>query len=203
MLSSITPLGERGRGRRWGVTVAAFTLGSTAGGAALGALAAAAGALLAVAGRPPAPVVLAVAALAAAAGCLADLRPDAFALPTVRRQVNEDWLDGYRGWVVGVGFGAQLGAGLATIVTTAAVHLVFALALLAGIHQPRAGLAIGALFGLARALPLLAAARATGPAGLAALHGRLERLAPAARHLTTALLGLAALALGATAALGQ
>jgi hypothetical protein len=216
MLSSITPLGERGRGRRWGATVAAFTLGSVAGGAALGGLLALAGLLLATVARPPAPVVLGAAALAAAAGFVADLGPGGpggpagpggrFALPTVRRQVNEDWLDTYRGWVVGVGFGAQLGAGLATIVTSAAVHLVFVLALLAGSVQtpagPWAGLALGALFGLARALPLLAAGAATGPAGLSALHRRLERLAPTAHRLTIALLALAALALGAAAVAG-
>ena len=37
MLGSITPLGERGRGSRWGVTVSAYLVGSAAGGAALGA----------------------------------------------------------------------------------------------------------------------------------------------------------------------
>jgi hypothetical protein len=36
MLSSITPLGERGRGSIWGVTVASFALASTAAGALLG-----------------------------------------------------------------------------------------------------------------------------------------------------------------------
>jgi hypothetical protein len=200
MLSSITPLGERGRGRRWAATVVAFIIGSVAGGAALGGLSALAGALLAGLVEPAAPVVLVAAALAAAGGFLADLLPGRLPVPTVRRQVNEDWLETYRGWVVGVGFGAQLGAGLATIVTTAAVHLVFALALLTG--NVRAGLALGGLFGLARALPLLAAASATGPARLAEMHGRLERLAPVAHRLTVALLGLAALCLGLTAATG-
>jgi hypothetical protein len=143
-----------------------------------------------------------VAAAAALAVALADLRAGrahALPLPSVRRQVNEDWLATYRGWVVGLGFGAQLGAGLATIVTTAAVHLVFALALLAA--QPLAGLALGALFGLARALPLLAAGRATAPAGLARLHRRLERMAPAAGAATSVALALAALALGLAAAI--
>ena len=102
--------------------------------------------------------------------------------------------------MVGIGFGAQLGAGLATIVTTAAVHLVFALALLAG--DVGAGLAIGAVFGLARALPLLAARPATGPAGLAALLAGVERFAPVANRTTTALLAVAALALAAAAAVG-
>jgi hypothetical protein len=195
MLSSITPLGERGRGRRWEVTVAAFTLGSVAGGAALGWLLARIGALVAVTALP-APAVLAAAAFAAVVGFLADL--GLWHLPTVRRQVNEDWLDAFRSWVVGIGFGAQLGAGLATIVTTAAVHLVFTVALLAG--DVRAGLAIGAVFGLARALPLVAAREATGPAGLAALHAGVERMAPFANRLTTALLAVAALAFAAASA---
>jgi hypothetical protein len=200
MLSSITPLGERGRGRKWGATVTAFVAGSVAGGAALGWLAGGLGSVLArLVPTPPARLALAVAAAAALAAALADLRARGRPpLPTVRRQVNEDWLETYRGWVVGLGFGAQLGAGLATIVTTAAVHLVFALALLAA--RPLAGLALGALFGLARALPLLAAGRATAPAGLARLHQRLERTAPAASAATSAVLALAALALGLAAA---
>ena len=37
MLASITPLGERGRQSRWGVTVTAFLLGATVAGAAAGA----------------------------------------------------------------------------------------------------------------------------------------------------------------------
>ena len=36
MLGSITPLGERGRGSRWWVTVTAYVLGSTLAGVALG-----------------------------------------------------------------------------------------------------------------------------------------------------------------------
>ena len=46
MLASITPLGERGRDSRWGVTVTAFVLGATAAGAALGAVMGLAGSLL-------------------------------------------------------------------------------------------------------------------------------------------------------------
>src|SRR4051812_49630441 len=36
MLGSITPLGERGRGSRWGITISAYLVGSALGGAALG-----------------------------------------------------------------------------------------------------------------------------------------------------------------------
>ena len=39
MLTSITPLGERGRNRRWLSTVSWYVLGSTLGGALMGALA--------------------------------------------------------------------------------------------------------------------------------------------------------------------
>src|SRR5947208_3473637 len=38
MLTSITPLGERGRGFRWGITLSFMLLGSTLGGAAAGLL---------------------------------------------------------------------------------------------------------------------------------------------------------------------
>src|SRR5437764_330111 len=38
MLGSITPLGERSRGRRWGITVTAFGLAATAAGGAAGTL---------------------------------------------------------------------------------------------------------------------------------------------------------------------
>ena len=44
-------------------------------------------------------------------------------LPPTRRQVNERWLDQFRLWVYGAGFGWQIGTGLATYVKTAAVYL--------------------------------------------------------------------------------
>jgi len=50
MLSSITPLGERGRGSIWAVTVAAFALGATAAGAVAGAVAGLLGSLAVPAG---------------------------------------------------------------------------------------------------------------------------------------------------------
>ena len=59
-----------------------------------------------------------------------DLRPGA--APGPRRQVNERWLDEYRGWVYGAGFGAQLGIGVTTVVTSAATYAALLAALLAG-----------------------------------------------------------------------
>jgi hypothetical protein len=46
MLSSISPLGERARAARWGLTVAAYLVASTLGGLALGLVAALVGSLV-------------------------------------------------------------------------------------------------------------------------------------------------------------
>src|SRR5215218_7421258 len=106
MLSCIHPLGERVRHNRWGLTVGAFTVAATVGGGALGAICGAVGLVL----RPLAVEVVVALGLAGAAVALAgDLRLRGLRLPHWRRQVDEDWLDQYRGWVYGAGFGAQLG----------------------------------------------------------------------------------------------
>src|SRR5579884_3685059 len=144
MLASISPLGERARNNRWGLTASAYAVASTAAGAAVGA---AAGGLGWLAGASPRPGAgwswtLAVGAGACLLAALWDLRGRP--LPP-RRQVNEDWLATYRGWVYGAGFGAQLGAGFATIVTSATVPLTFLLALLTG--APARGGMVGAAFG--------------------------------------------------------
>ncbi len=178
MLASIVPLVERARNRSWGVTATAYVVGSVLAGSVLGAaLGATAGAVLGPS-RPGQGLLLAAAAVACAVGCALDLGLGGLAVPTVRRQVNEDWLGRYRGWVCGLGFGVQLGLGVVTIVTTASVYLVFVLAFLSGSWP--AGATLGAAFGLARALPLLAMARVETPAQLRAKHRRMQRLAPSA-----------------------
>src|ERR1700683_1402386 len=131
MLTSITPLGERGRNSRWGVTVSAFVIGSSVAGALLGASAGGIGALLddqslAFSLR------LLVLVGAALVGVALDLGLGGTRLPSVARQVNEDWMRSYRGWVYGVGFGFQLGLGLVTVVSASAVYLAFLAALLSG-----------------------------------------------------------------------
>lgn len=167
MLASITPLGERGRRMRWGRTTAAYVVGSGLGGAVVGALFGGLGGLLpARPGRLAAALAVAVVCLVAAGLDLTRRR-----LPTLHRQVDEDWLQRYRGWVYGVGFGFQLGLGVVTIVTTATVYAALALAALT--QSGLGGLAVGATFGLVRALPVLAAGRVTTPDRLAALHARL------------------------------
>jgi sulfite exporter TauE/SafE len=180
MLGSITPLGERGRRRRWSATVAHYVLGSVLGGAVIGALAGGIGAALAGLGlRVSGLGVLLVLGVLCLAGILADLHVGGLRLPTISRQVNEDWLARYRSWVIGIGFGFQLGFAVLTIVATATVYVMLAAALLAG--SLPAGIAIGATFGLARALPLLAARRVDTAPKLRDQHLRLARWAPRAR----------------------
>ena len=184
MLGSITPLGERGRGRRWGGTVAAYALGSVSGGATAGAAAGAVGAALGavVALGPSLPWIAGAAVLAGAAidAAAAALEPSG-RLPGPGRQVNEEWLGRYRGWVTGVGFGFQLGLGVATIVTTAAVYSLLVVAAMSG--SPVIGAVIGATFGLARALPILAVGRVRSPDGVLLVDARLRRWQPASARL--------------------
>jgi hypothetical protein len=117
MLSSITPIGERGRGHRFAPTATWYLAGAVAGGATLGAvmLAAASGV---AALRVPATTVVATAAVVALAGAAADLGLLGVRLPLLRRQVNELWLDRYRSWVYGAGFGWQIGVGFTTYLMT-------------------------------------------------------------------------------------
>src|SRR6478736_1103162 len=114
MLTSINPLGERGRNQSYTVTASAYVAASTLAGAVLGAGLGAFGAPLARASRQGA--IIAAVALLAAGGLLLDARVLRWRVPGPRRQVNEDWLATYRGWVYGIGFGTQLGLGFATIV---------------------------------------------------------------------------------------
>ncbi len=190
MLASISPLGERARGNRWGRTAAAFAVGAAASGAALGAV-------LGVAGGAGGDGVwrTALVALAAVAAGAVDL----FAphrLPTPRRQVNEDWLARYRGWVYGGGFGAQLGVGVVTVVTTATVYAWMVAAAASG--SARAGALIGACFGAGRAIPLLAVARADTPSRLRGTVRRLSGWGRASGRLAAA--ASVAVGIGASAA---
>jgi cytochrome c biogenesis protein CcdA len=116
--------------------------------------------------------------------------------PSWHRQVDEDWMHRYRGWAYGFGYGAQLGVGVVTIVTSPVVYL--ALALVLGTGGPAAGALTGFTFGLVRALPVLAARSVTTPHRLAGMHRTLERLAPAGRRLTgvwSAVVGLVSVVL--------
>ena len=171
MLSSITPLGERGRYNRWVVTVVAYIAASSFGWRA--------------ARRRPrgdrivAPTVTRCRARGARGRRARRTRRRALRhgsrLPTNHRQVNERWLDEYRGWVYGIGYGFQLGLGVVTIVTSAATYLTFVAAFLC--HSVLGGLAIGPTFGLVRALPVLLTAPVRTPAALRGLLRRNARWA--------------------------
>jgi hypothetical protein len=173
MLGSITPLGERGRNRRWGVTVTAYVIGSTIGGVLIGgALGASGGLLMGVTGSS-ASVRLGLLAVVVAAGLMLDLGVAGLRLPTVHRQVNEDWMVRYRGWVYGLGFGLQLGTGVITVVTMSAVYATLVAALLGG--SLLAGALIGGVFGLVRAAALFAVAGVRSPDQLGRVDGALRR----------------------------
>ena len=192
MLSTITPVAERAKGHRYGATCAWFIGGATVGGLALGALAAALAAAMGAAG--PSPVVAGGAALAAALVVLVSDRGRArVRIPVHYRQVNERWLDAYRPWVYGAGFGFQIGCGLATYITTAAVYLVVVLTALTG--DPAVALAVGAGFGLVRGLAVTLTRRVTTPSALLELHRRVARLLPWAERTVAAAVGVSAVVL--------
>ncbi|MCD9623879.1 hypothetical protein [Rhabdothermincola salaria] len=198
MLSSITPLGERGRAQRWWLTVTAHILGSALGGALLGALLGLVGTpLVAWIGEVAVAVVVGVVALGALA---ADASGGRLPLPRYGRQVNEDWMTSYRGWVYGGGFGLQLGAGLTTIVTAGLVYVVFVTCLLSGSWL--LGGLIGLTFGLVRGLAILAARGVHDPDALVVFHRRLQARASWARVATVVGdLAVVVVAVGATVTL--
>jgi hypothetical protein len=169
MLATITPLAERGRGHRFRTTATWFVLGSVLGGASLGvvmALVAAAVGALGASGTELATVAVVAGAITLAA----DARIGGFRLPVHYRQVNERWLDQFRPWVYGAGFGWQIGAGLATYIKTCAVYLMIVLAVLTG--RPELALLVGIIFGLVRGLAVLLGRRITTTMALADFHRR-------------------------------
>ena len=185
MLASISPLGERARGNRWGLTVAAFAAGSVVGAAFLGGVLGEAGAWLARTGSAR----WAVAIIAVLAGVWDLAGPGR--IPGVRRQVDERWLSRYRGWVYGAGFGVQLGVGVATIVSTASVYAWMAAAVM--VRDPAAGSVVGACFGLSRAAMIGAVRNVDDPSRLRA---RLRTLAGWSRRARLGA-GAASVAVGA------
>ena len=177
MLSSISPVGERARGQRFGVTAIAYLLGSVLGGAVVAGAFGAVGALLFA--DLPDPVGPGLLALAAMVGVAVDAGRR-WRVPTLWRQVDEQWLTTFRGWVYGLGFGFQLGLGLVTVVPASATYVMLLAAALTA--SPASGALVGAAFGLVRALPLLATARVGTPSALRRLLSAVERARrPAAR----------------------
>ena len=123
------------------------------------------------------------------------------AVPGPRRQVDERWLDRYRSWVYGLGFGVQLGAGILTVVVTSAVYVVLVTAFASA--DPAHGAAIGAVAGGLRGATVLAAGTIATPARLIAFHARMRDLhRPVRSAALAAQLALAALAAAAAVVIG-
>ncbi len=171
MLASLTPYAEAARGSRWTITVTAFSFGAIAAGALGGLIWGTLGSLL-----PGGTWRAIAAAVVLAVALVIDATPLRRRMPLTRRQVNEDWMVTYRGWVYGVGFGAQLGLGFITLVACAAIYATFAIELLS--HSVLAGVIIGATFGATKAVSLLPAGRARDRSSLVSLHRRLIALEP-------------------------
>ncbi len=187
MLASITPLGERGRHSRWGFTVAAFLVSAIAAGVGGGALLGMLGSV-----AVPRHSRLAVLLVAIVAAIVVDGLPRA--VPGPRRQVDERWLDQYRGWVYGAGYGAQLGIGVTTIVSSAATYVALLAAFLTA--NALAGAVVLGCFGAVRGLTPLAGARVRSQPQLLEFHRALARWrAPARWGAVAAQAGMLALAL--------
>ena len=166
MLASITPLGERGRRSNWSVTVTAFLIAATAAGVAAGALLGALGDV-----ALPAHPGLAVLLVAIAIAIIVDGLPRG--VPGPRRQVDERWLDDYRGGVYGAGYGAQLGLGVTTVVSSAATYVAILAALLTA-SAPAGAIVLGC-YGAVRGLTPLAAAGVRSERRLIDFHRGLQR----------------------------
>jgi hypothetical protein len=190
MLSSINPLGERARGQRFWLTTLWYVAGSILGGLAVGALGGLLGSAL-----PPGRWRLGVALVVVAGGAVLELVDQV--PPSWHRQVDENWLTRYRGWVYGLGFGMQLGFGVATIVTSASVYTTVAITILSGSWST--GALVGGVFGLVRSSPIVSVFRAVDPARLRSVMRRLQGRLGLARavvivtHLLVAVLILMAL----------
>lgn len=192
MLSSISPLGERARASSWRATTTAYLIASTLAGTAFGGLLGALGGALGDRGRRVAALALAV----ALAGLL--VTELLGRLPSWQRQVDVGWIGRYRGWVTGLGYGAQLGLGVVTIITSTTTYAALALALLGG--SAGRGAAVGLTFGLVRALPSVLMRQVDTPAGLRRVFEGLEVWrTPADRVARVATTGVIVM-LGVTAA---
>ena len=179
MLSSIHPFGERSRNNSFGHTAFAHIVGSALGGAALGVVAGAIGLAVTFALSPSQSVRTAIVLAATLVALFFEATRRERLLPTRSRQVDENWIQTYRGWVYGGGWGAELGFGISTIITTALVHLLVVTMIMVGSFPP--AVFFGVTFGLVRGVSVLAAIGVDSPERLRHLHQRLDALAGSSR----------------------
>ena len=180
MLSTITPMAERSRGRNWASTAAWFLGGAVLGGATLGLAAAALAALVGLLSLTTT-VALVLAAGLAVVGVGLDMGLLGTEMPHHRRQVDEVWLDQYRSWVYGAGFGWQIGTGFATYIMTAAVYLTVGLAALTG--RPLVAFGLCVLFGFTRGMAIFLGTSLTDPDRLRVFHRRFEAAGPTVKWI--------------------
>ncbi len=196
MLSTITPMAEAGRGHSFRSTSAWFVFGSFAGGLTLGGLMGAIALSVAALEATPA-TTLSIVAAASLIAAVSDGRISGFHLPGHDRQVNERWLDQYRSWVYGAGFGWQIGVGLATYIMTAGVYLLI---LIGGLTaSPWIAIALGGLFGVVRGLAVYLAAGLDSGEKLLSFHARFESLREPVRQSMIAVQALVAVVAAAAA----
>lgn len=166
--AQIHPLGEKSRGNSWPITITSFTAASILAGAVVTSVLGLLGSLVEFTATT---ALAATAILGIVAGGLdlIGLQP-----PTPRRQVNENWIGRYRGWVYGAAFGVQLGVGFSVFVMSWGYYAMLGAALLTGSWI--SGAIIGAAFGLGRGILLLLAGFINHPSQLARFHLRLMEI---------------------------
>jgi MFS family permease len=196
MLSTITPVAEAGRGHSFRSTSTWFVIGSVAGGLTLGFLTAGFATLVARLETTPGQALWIV-ALASLLAATSDGRLAGFHIPGHDRQVNERWLDRYRSWVYGAGFGWQIGVGLATYIMTSALYLLI---LIGGLTaEPVVAIALGALFGLVRGLAVYLATGLDSTERLLWFHSKFESRREPVRQATIVIMATVAVAAAASA----
>ena len=183
MLASITPLSEVERGHRFRTTALWYVTGSLVGGTTLGLCIAALSVGVGAISLTSHEVIL-VALVASAVAVMSDTGAGRFHLPVHHRQVNERWLDRFRPWVYGVGFGWQIGTGLATYIMTAGVYLMIVLSALN--REPWLSFGFGLLFGLVRGLSVCLGRRITSTKVLTEFHRRFHTWGTVVRRVTVA-----------------
>ncbi len=192
MISVVMPLGQRHRSPAfWLLRGLLYIVASTGGGALVGAGVSALGGLV----RPwlPLPVALGALVIVALAYALHELHLWRLPHPERAWQVPNKWI--VRRPLLGVmAFGLTLGTGLFTYIPFTSFYLLLAWEAL--LTPPLLGAALGAAYGLARALPVLVGGWVTWRGQpIVPVHTRLIEAQHALHRATGGLLLLAAVAL--------
>lgn len=150
MIGSITPLGERDRRWDWIVRAALYAGAAVVGGATIGYISARLGGLL-LSRISDAAIVVSL-AVTAAAYAIHEFGLIRLPVPSGPWRVPVEWAN-WPHYVAPVMWGLVLGVGILTAVPFAGYFIL--LGWVAYIADPHYGLAVGALYGFARAVPLL------------------------------------------------